>query len=198
MEVKELILMNSLRLFNLYGTEKVSTNHIAKESNISTGSLYYHFKNKEEIIRNLFVQMEDEYQEKHYKKINFASNINLEDIFFDDEDILNRFSFFMQETTILMKNDTVISKMFDEFFKKREGHIYMFIKFLQNQGYIIEQIKEDTIKKIANIICFESNYTVFLELGEEEPLEYKKAKKIIPLYGILTDSGKKILNLTKF
>jgi len=194
MDIKEKILINALRLFNLQGSEKISTNYIAKESNISPGTLYYYFQNKEEIIRELFMQMEKEYEKKHYKKIDFNSGINLKDIFFDDEDILNKYSFFMEETSILAKNDVLISKMFDDFFKKREGHIYMFMKLLQNQGYIIKNLKEDTIKKVVDIICFESDYNVFLDLGQDEPQEFKKLRKIIPLYGFLTESGKEILN----
>lgn len=35
----------------------MTTNHIAKELEISPGNLYFHFKNKEEIIRDIFRKM---------------------------------------------------------------------------------------------------------------------------------------------
>ncbi len=47
---KEHIVDNAIDLFNERGTAAVSTNHIAEAAGISPGNLYYHFRNKEEII----------------------------------------------------------------------------------------------------------------------------------------------------
>ncbi len=47
---KERIVDVAIELFNEQGTPAVSTNHIAEAAGISPGNLYYHFRNKEEII----------------------------------------------------------------------------------------------------------------------------------------------------
>lgn len=47
---KERIVDVAVELFNEHGTPAVSTNHIAEAAAISPGNLYYHFRNKEEII----------------------------------------------------------------------------------------------------------------------------------------------------
>lgn len=48
------IIEASLVLFNDEGERNVSTNHIASYLGISPGNLYYHFRNKDEIIMQLF------------------------------------------------------------------------------------------------------------------------------------------------
>ena len=57
MSTREKILDTALALFNKEGTATISTNHIAEAAGISPGNLYYHFHNKEEIIRELFERL---------------------------------------------------------------------------------------------------------------------------------------------
>lgn len=59
-KTKDKILATALTLFNERGERNVSTNHIAAELGISPGNLYYHFRNKHEIVFQLFQQYQAE------------------------------------------------------------------------------------------------------------------------------------------
>ncbi|MBV8467568.1 MAG: TetR/AcrR family transcriptional regulator [Burkholderiales bacterium] len=66
MKTRDRIVQESLLLFNQHGERPITTNHIAAHLGISPGNLYYHFRNKEEIIFQIFCQYQD-YMREHLR-----------------------------------------------------------------------------------------------------------------------------------
>ncbi|AZG15149.1 TetR/AcrR family transcriptional regulator [Cupriavidus pauculus] len=61
---RDRILDVSLRLFNELGEPNVTTTTIAEAMEISPGNLYYHFRNKDDIINSIFVRFEQEMERR--------------------------------------------------------------------------------------------------------------------------------------
>ncbi|SDI26594.1 TetR/AcrR family transcriptional regulator [Pseudomonas panipatensis] len=57
-KTRDRIVQESLALFNAQGERSVTTNHIAAHLGMSPGNLYYHFRNKQAIIAELFAEYE--------------------------------------------------------------------------------------------------------------------------------------------
>jgi AcrR family transcriptional regulator len=56
---RERILECSLRLFNEFSEPNITTTLIAEDVNISPGNLYYHFRNKDDIVNSIFAGFEE-------------------------------------------------------------------------------------------------------------------------------------------
>lgn len=58
MNNRDRVLTAARQLMNEHGADAIGTNQIAAATGISPGNIYYHFKNKEEIVRTLFDELE--------------------------------------------------------------------------------------------------------------------------------------------
>eukprot|EP01036_Dinobryon_divergens_P004509 gene4509-5963_t len=68
----------TLELFNRFGEPNVSTTLISSELNISPGNLYYHFRNKDDIVNSIFTQFEGEIE--RILQVPAGRRSNIEDV----------------------------------------------------------------------------------------------------------------------
>jgi AcrR family transcriptional regulator len=205
MKTKDKITNKALELFNKFGTNAVSTNHIAKALEMSPGNLYYHFKNKEEIIQELLKKMIEEY-DSIFSNNNLDNESNiLQKLIFDDIQISIKYKVIYNELSSLFKNDNELKEIFIKNQKKREVFLLDLFLKLQKNGYIFENISEFVLKTVIDTIWFLENFRFLrYELKEKninkvEDLKHQEIllERLIPLYGFLTDKGKDFFNTSE-
>lgn len=198
MDIKNQILKKALGLFNTYGSTKVSTNQIAKSIPISPGTLYYHYKNKEEIIRDIFLEMSSLYKEFYFSLVDYTK---VEEVLYkfigENFELYQKFIFFNYEISALIKNDPILKEMNLKFIEDNKEQLYKLFKTLQDDDIFLKNINEKVIKKIIELIYFNSAYNVLIDFDKPESLEKIREQKIIVLYQALGERGKKLLETDK-
>ncbi len=112
MTTKEKILTVALEMFNETNTQAATTNHIAKKMGISPGNLHYHYKNREEIIRLLYIQMRDKLKlSVDTLPQNISQMVAHHQII---HDVSWEYRFFQRELLFLLSRDPILEKEYIE------------------------------------------------------------------------------------
>ncbi|OEU50763.1 MAG: TetR family transcriptional regulator [Desulfobulbaceae bacterium S3730MH12] len=171
MKTRDKIIDIAVQLFNEHGTKAISTNHIAAAAGISPGNLYYHFRNKEDIIRAIFEQM-DAYGVEQYQIIldNYPPGTieALERTFIMIQEYNWQYRFFKRELTALIMNDTLLKERFHATNNQMKDMIRFTIDGGISNGSIKPMSvgnKEHFVDAIWLVALFWLNY---LEVGGEE------------------------------
>lgn len=132
MKTRDRIIQASLELFNEQGERNVTTNHIAAHLEISPGNLYYHFKNKQQIIFDIYLEYESKVDENLQLPQGRALTVNdkleyLQKIFQGLWD----YRFLHRDLQHLLQNDPDLHKRYNIFFKRcldRTESIYIALR----------------------------------------------------------------------
>jgi AcrR family transcriptional regulator len=108
-----------LVLFNEQGSGAVSTNHIAAAMEISPGNLYYHFRNKEDIIRALFERLfalwDETFQLSSDRALGLA---DFEGLIASNYQLIWDYRFAYREMAALLHNDPELQARYQEVRKR--------------------------------------------------------------------------------
>jgi AcrR family transcriptional regulator len=136
METPLLILQTATRLFNEHGTARISTNHIAREAGISPGNLYYHFKDKAHIIREIYEEMIRAWEPVYEHAEAGAGEETLDTFIRGNFKMLWRYRFFYRENVALMQADPVLAAHQVEVNRKRFERQRALIREAARQGLL--------------------------------------------------------------
>ena len=147
---KNKIIKIAIKLFNAYGTKAITTNHIAKEAKISPGNLYYHFKNKIDIIRLILDNFNSD--------LDSIFNIQLDTISDFSKNIISLYNHFFQiqksyqflfiEGVYLIKQDKILLDNYAIFRTKIKKEYQFFLTDLVN----IKILKKNTLNIINDLL----------------------------------------------
>lgn len=170
MSTQELILYTAINLFNQYGTAKVSTNHIAQEAGISPGNLYYHYKDKAHIIREIYEQMiakwEPLYNRVEGRDISF---VGLKRFIEDNFELLWQYRFFNRETVAILNADPALFDRHTAISKERFERQRLLLQEAVQKGQLCSPEPGIRLDELVTILWIVANhYLIYLEaMGEK-------------------------------
>lgn len=205
MKTKERILLGSLDLFNLNAASEVTTNDIARELKMSPGNLYFHYKNKEQIIRELFKRLAQETSliwKPQTKLARKHEKIQLVEFIDKNLQLYWKFRFFHRELYTLRKKDPELSKLWREHLKKLSRLMIILYKhWVQAEVMLPIQTKSE-MEFVGELLFVASNsFMQFFETVDRSPNQrtVEKARHHIMrmlkpyLTGEIRDSIEKII-----
>lgn len=150
LRTKDRIIQASISLFNEMGERQVTTNHIAAHLGISPGNLYYHFRNKEDIIRHIFREytklLETRLKPPEQGKPLAALTDYLDIVF----ELMWRFHFFYANLPDILSRDAALQH---DYLQVQQGvltRVMAVIKGLRSQGVIA--VEDNDIRDLAHNI----------------------------------------------
>jgi len=134
---RERILAAARRLFNEQGTSAVSTNHVAAAAGLSPGNLYYHFADKQEIIRGLHAQYAAAHEERWLPSPDASENLRqLRRNLAVGVELAWEYRFLEREILALLRADPELRVAYREAYERRVGEWSAFWEQLVAQGLL--------------------------------------------------------------
>lgn len=169
MKTKDRIIHTSVDLFNKSGIVAVTTNHIAKELNISPGNLYFHFANKEEIIRQIFKNMMTETYEL-WKPRGGQKIFHPLDQIEKNFELFWKYRFFHREMYFLRRKDPQLAKLWKLHIQKSVKLTSLMYRRWIKQGWMRPIKSKDEIEFLVNtLLSTASTFLQFFESSEKAP-----------------------------
>jgi AcrR family transcriptional regulator len=169
MNTRERIIEMAIRLFNEQGTGAVSTNHIAGALEMSPGNLYYHFRNKEEIIRAILERMIARWESLYAFSMEHAPRLtDVQQIVTDNFLLLWDYRFFYRELSALVQRDPVLKGRYQQIRRERLANLEALLQQFVSPGMARSPQTTASITNLARLCWLISDYWLpFLEIDGE-------------------------------
>lgn len=166
-DTKTRILDAALALFNERGTDNVTTNHIAEALSMSPGNLYYHYRNKAEIVRALFARIQAEWAVNYaVPPATMPSVPMMEAMVAGNFDIQARYRFFFRDLTLLLNADPELAAAYRAGREQGIGNTQYLITLFAEAGVLTPIESEQALDDIAQLLWLVGDFwLVFKDTG---------------------------------
>ncbi|MCU0665041.1 MAG: TetR/AcrR family transcriptional regulator [Myxococcota bacterium] len=155
------ILEEALRQFNRDGAAVVSTNHIAAALEVSPGNLYYHFRNKQEIILELYRSFLDEYEQLWSSLARGPLGLlQIADVIVEGFTVNWKYRFIATELGALCQADPQFAALQQQAYEGRYLGIVAVIRQAAQAGVFQAELDEQAIEDIVHIEWMINQYWV--------------------------------------
>ena len=159
MPSRERILDTALGLFNERGTAAVSTNHIADAASISPGNLYYHFRNKDEVIRALFERLFETHGRVFALPEDRAPTLSdLRRLVRVNFDVLWEYRFAYRELAALLRRDGVLRERWLEVRRRGYAGFRELIAAFVTAGVVAAPSESAAVERLADLCWLISEF----------------------------------------
>ena len=169
-DTKTRILDAALTLFNQQGTANVTTNHIAEALGMSPGNLYYHYRNKAEIVRGLFARIQGEWATNYaVPPATIPSIPMMEAMLAGNFDIQARYRFFFRDLTLLLNADPELKAAYQANRQAGLGNTQFLINLFAEAGITKPVESLEALDDIAHLLWLVGDFwLVFKDTGGAE------------------------------
>jgi AcrR family transcriptional regulator len=152
-DTKDRIVTAAVQLFNASSVGAVTTNHIAAHLGISPGNLYYHFANKEEIVRAAFERMNADADVLWEKSATAGSAgfdpLALQRIVVGNLQLYARYIFFARELSALLRADRELRDRYAAISERRMQQLVASLTPLVDAGLLRDVGDEEDLRSLA-------------------------------------------------
>lgn len=169
MKTREKIIHASIELFNEKGERNITTNHIASHLGISPGNLYYHFRNKEDIIYAIYSEYADNLIARFQtlsETINpLDSILRYMDIVFQ---LISKFRFFYSNLPVLLSKNPALKKRYSEIQKEIIKKVLAMLVSLKEADIL--NIKDEELDDLTCLLRITTTFWLsYLQTQHDEP-----------------------------
>jgi AcrR family transcriptional regulator len=157
----------ALKLFNEQGTANATTNHIAEALGMSPGNLYYHYRNKAEIVRALFDRIAAAWAVNYAMAEGEPPGVAvMERMMAGNFAIQWEYRFFFRDLTMLLSADTELAEAYRSNRSAGFGNTLFLIRTFVDAGVIADPGSDEAIEDLAQMLWLVGDFwLVFKDVG---------------------------------